>query len=77
MEKDSIENVKNWIDSVKERNPDDTVILIIGTKVDLRKSEEVFETVGKQFITENKAFFFETSARYRRNNEYSLKVDNM
>ncbi|XP_035218705.1 GTP-binding protein ryh1-like [Stegodyphus dumicola] len=63
IEEDSIQNVKTWIENVKERNPDDTIILIIGTKVDLRKSEEAFETAGKQFTTENKAFFFETSAK--------------
>ena len=62
--RESFENIENWIYDIKENLQSDVVIVLFGNKSDFQKeywkvtSEEV-----KEYANKNKLSFFETSAK--------------
>jgi len=60
--KDTINNVKVWLDEVEKKNTDDFAKILCGTKVDLKREVEYEE--GKQVAAElNITHFYETSSK--------------
>ncbi|XP_046333193.2 EF-hand calcium-binding domain-containing protein 4B-like isoform X5 [Haliotis rufescens] len=62
----SFVNIRNWMNSVKEGVDDDTVIVIVGNKMDLAENDNkrVIKTKdGIKFADEYGALFYETSAK--------------
>ncbi len=62
--RESFEELNNWIGSVKESNTNKKVIFgIAANKSDLYEQKVVDKKEGEEFAKNNKALFFETSAK--------------
>ena len=60
--KETFEHLGTWIDDVKCSTGIDTVITIVGNKVDLKANREVSRDEGESFALRNGMLFCETSA---------------
>jgi len=61
--RDSFNDVSTWLSDIKESNPDNTNIILIGNKIDLEEYRTVSYEEGKKFADDNKIEFMETSAK--------------
>ena len=62
--RESFEELKTWINNVKESNTNKNVIYgIAANKSDLYEQKVVDKKEGEEFAKNNKALFFETSAK--------------
>jgi Ras-related protein Rab-2A len=57
----TFENIKNWLDDIKQYAPSNIVVTLIGNKIDLNQRKVTYEE-GHEFAEKNKIGFFETSA---------------
>ena len=66
---ESFENVKRWIEGIKEHASPNVVIVIVGNKLDLKKSsEQVVQTnEAKKLANSLGVLAFETSALTNEN----------
>ena len=60
---ESFNNVKNWINSIKEEAPDKVVIILVGNKVDDEENRKIKKENGEKISQEFKLPFFECSAK--------------
>jgi len=60
---ESFNNVKNWINSIKEEAPDKVVIILVGNKVDDEENRKIKKEKGEKISQEFKLPFFECSAK--------------
>ena len=58
----SFESVKGWVEDIKNQRGEDTVLAIVGNKLDLDQ-RNVTEEEGKQIANQYKALFLEVSAK--------------
>ena len=58
----SFENIKHWMEVLKEHAGNDMAILLVGNKLDLYHLRKVSTEEAKLFAEENKIAFIETSA---------------
>lgn len=66
--KDSFDNLKTWLEEIKDKT-DNISILLVGNKVDLNTKREVLYEEGKEFADLLNINFFETSAKENINTE--------
>ena len=60
----SYENVKNWINQIKDEANPNVIIYLAGNKVDVKDEDRVVKTVdGKKIADEYNLKFYETSAK--------------
>ena len=59
----TLENVTNWINSIKNTARKNASMLIIGNKSDLNEDREVTTEQGKQFAAKNGIDYLETSSK--------------
>ena len=59
----TLENVTNWINSIKNTARKNASMLIIGNKSDLNEDREVSTEQGKQFAAKNGIDYLETSSK--------------
>ena len=60
--KDSFDNINNWIDLAFQNNQNSVVNFLIGNKSDLENDRKISIEEGKNFAEEKKFIFLETSA---------------
>ena len=62
---ESFENLKFWIESIKNNlgNDEPIPIIIIGNKIDLEDAREINKSVAEKFAKDNNYKYFETSAK--------------
>ena len=65
--KDTFNNVKKWLNELKENASKDIIIILIGNKVDLEEKREVTKDEGQEFADQNGLMFLETSAKTAQN----------
>lgn len=69
--KTSFENIKSWIEDCKKHSPKTIFLVLIGNKVDLKKSREVSYEEGEAAAKQYGMLFYETSAKTGKNiNEF-------
>ena len=62
--KESFENLENWLNDIKTQSSPDIKIILIGNKVDLEDKRVVTKEMGEQFRNDhNLCLFMETSAK--------------
>lgn len=62
----TFENLPTWFKDIKEAcNNSHMIVLVVGNKIDLQAERQISRQEGKQFATQNKLFFMETSAKNR------------
>lgn len=59
----SFESIQSWIEDIREQSPKTVSIVLIGNKNDLEEDRKVTFDEGKNFATENRLLFMETSAK--------------
>ena len=59
----TFENVKNWVEQIKEEVSDKVNIILVGNKIDDEKNRKVSTEEGKQMADSCELEFFETSAK--------------
>ena len=57
------ENIKTWVNQIKEEAPQNVVIFIAGNKIDLEEERKVSTEEGKRLAEEFGYPFYETSAK--------------
>ncbi|KAG2210478.1 hypothetical protein INT47_002420, partial [Mucor saturninus] len=67
--RDTFKNLPVWLEDVRQHANPNTVIMLIGNKVDLEKNREVSREEAEKFAKENNLFFLETSAKLSDNVE--------
>ena len=61
--RNSFENVQDWIDEVKSQTPKEILLVLVGNKIDLENERVVSFDEGKKLSENNDMLFFETSAK--------------
>ena len=61
--RETFAEVSKWLTDIKESNPYNTNIILIGNKLDLEDYRQVSYEEGKKFADDNKIEFTETSAK--------------
>ena len=59
----SYENIKKWINEIKEEISEKVTIVLIGNKIDNEKERKISKEQGEQLAQEYNVAFFETSAK--------------
>ena len=59
--KNTFLNVNSWINFIKQNNKDDSMLVLCGNKIDLKR--QVDESDGRILANKENLFFFETSAK--------------
>jgi Ras-related protein Rab-1A len=59
----SYNNIKSWLQQIRESLGDGVSILLVGNKLDLEHNRRVSREQGSQLATENNMGFYETSAK--------------
>ena len=60
---DTFENVRNWINNIKDEAPDRVVLILVGNKVDDERNRVVPKSEGEEIAKEFNLPFFECSAK--------------
>ena len=68
---ESFESAKNWIKEVRETAPEDVMIYLWGSKVDLKDNRQISLNKASSYANNNDLMFGETSAK---NNIYVTEV---
>jgi len=55
-------SLKTWLEEIKKTTTSETVIILVGNKMDLDNLREITESEGQQFAVNNNLLFMETSA---------------
>lgn len=69
----SFENVQNWIEDVRNQSPKTVFMVLVGNKTDLQDERKVSTDEGREFATQNRLMFMETSAKTGDNIEKLFK----
>ena len=59
----SYDNIKKWINEIKEEIPDKVTIILIGNKIDNERERKITKEQGEQLAKDYNVPFFETSAK--------------
>ena len=62
-DKNTFENIKNWVKNVKEQTDEKTKFLLVGNKCDLKKEKSVFTEEAQEYAKKNEMEFIEVSAK--------------
>ena len=62
-DKRSFEHIREWVERIKEESPPDTIVYLIGNKIDLIDQRIIDNVQGKKLADEFNMPYFETSAR--------------
>lgn len=65
--RESFENVKNWIDSIENYAKQDIQKVLIGNKIDLTDKRKISKTEAENLADEHNIPYFETSAKLDKN----------
>lgn len=65
--RESFENVKNWIDSIENYAKKDIQKVLIGNKIDLESDRKITTQEAQNLADEHKIPYFETSAKLDQN----------
>ncbi|XP_044010074.1 ras-related protein Rab-8A-like [Aphidius gifuensis] len=68
----SFENLEYWISQIKDNAPEDVVIILLGSKCDLKRNREVPTERAEQFADKYGIKFFEISSKLNINMEEVL-----
>ena len=60
---ETFENVRNWINNIKDEAPDRVVLILVGNKVDDERNRVVPKSEGEEIAKEFNLPFFECSAK--------------
>lgn len=60
---ESFENIKCWMDQIKNNSGDNVIKILVGNKIDMKEKRKIPYAVGEQFAKENNIKFFETSSK--------------
>lgn len=60
---ESFENIKSWMDQIKNNSGDNVIKILVGNKIDMKDKRKIPYSVGEQFAKENNIKFFETSSK--------------
>ena len=60
--KDTFDNIKNWLNEIHNQSPKNVLIVLIGNKIDL-DDRDISTEDAKKFAQENNFKYFETSAK--------------
>ena len=66
---DSFNEIPDYIERCKKNASKDILMVLVGTKLDLKEERMVSTEEGKKFAEENEMLFFETSAKTGENVE--------
>ena len=61
--KESFDNIENWIEEFKNLAPNTVLMILIGNKSDLNDNRKVTKEEGMKFAKKNGMVFFETSVK--------------
>ena len=61
--KDSFDNIKNWLNEIHNQSPKNVLIVLIGNKIDLDDRRLITFDEGNEFAIKNGLIFMETSAK--------------
>ena len=61
--KQSFENIQNWLEDVHNQSPKTVLIVLIGNKIDLEDKRVISFDEGKELALKNGIIFMETSAK--------------
>ena len=61
--KNSFDNIQNWVKDVKERTDEKTKFLLVGNKCDLEEERQVSREEAQKYAEDNGIKFFEVSAK--------------
>ena len=67
LDKNSLQNVKNWMESIKAQVPENVAIILIGNKKDDEEKREVSYEQGEDMAESYNLPFFECSAKTGEN----------
>ena len=67
LDKNSLQNVKNWMDSIKAQVPENVAIILVGNKKDDEERRVVSYEQGEDMAESYKLPFFECSAKTGEN----------
>ena len=59
----SFENIKKWINEIKEEISEDVIIVLIGNKIDNEGERKISKEQGEKLANDYNVSFFETSAK--------------
>lgn len=59
----SFNGLDNWLTDIRKECSHDTVIMLIGTKIDLEQSKCIETEIGRKFAYENNILFYEVSSK--------------
>jgi Ras-related protein Rab-1A len=59
----SFNNIKTWLQQIREALGNTVIILLVGNKLDLEQNRRVSKEEGQQLASDNKMGFYETSAK--------------
>lgn len=66
-DRESFENVENWINTIYDKADSDVCILLVGNKIDMEKKRVVMYEEGEKLAKKFKVPFFECSAKTGEN----------
>ena len=66
-DRETFENVRNWITSIKSEADEKVVIVLVGNKCDFEAKRKVSKAEGEQLAKELNLSFFECSAKENKN----------
>ena len=67
LDKNSLQNVKNWMDSIKAQVPENVAIILVGNKIDDEERRVVSYEQGEDMAESYNLPFFECSAKTGEN----------
>lgn len=67
VDKASFNSIPQWINEVRTIRGNETIILIVGNKMDIQDKRQVTEDEGKSLAKEHNAMHFESSAKTGEN----------
>ena len=66
-DKESFENIKQWLQEIERYASDSVIALLIGNKSDLKENRQVSRHTAQEFSQYNNMDFLETSAKENKN----------
>ena len=66
-DRETFENVRNWIKSIKTEADEKVVVILVGNKCDFEEKRQVSKEEGEQLAQELNLPFFECSAKENKN----------
>lgn len=65
--RETFTNIQSWLQDCKDICPKDTILALVGNKIDLDDKRQVSVSEAKEYAAENNMIFLETSAKSGKN----------